>query len=575
MSAQGKKNSLRLIVFVIAFATLIHTVAVSTMPNAVEGSNFLGYSRGRFLVMFFSAGLTIIFFWLGRNIAKIGKNLDKIFAAREVSFGILLLLSVLLTLGMQVLIWPEHRLPAQILNYREVFGLTIVWAISVAAILAFLVLFWSASSKKDLTLKLSKFIILLLFANLRIANALNFKYPITGGDSEQYIGFTTLKIMFSYFWTGPRPFLVPLIGTLLKQDAYAFAWFQTLLSVFSWIFLAHVVSENAKDSFWKIASLATILLFSMSDRVFTWDWSILAESISFSLMALIIASWILLLRQATWPRVIFVLSISFLWAFTRDLNAWILLLVGVPLLLATLANLGNLKIACIGLVYVAIFFASSYSANAPAVPRWAVPFMHVLTFDILPNRNALDFFERSGMPAPQELLIWSGKDSHFDYLSSEFGFRSWLFSSAQVTLARYLINSIPESLYLPLNPEDGYPEQVDRRFGRTGDFKPLIPPEIKGFVYFDLRNFASITLFGLAIIYGCVKFWESRTTSWITPLVGIILSYPYGFLAWHGDAFERSRHVLPADILLRICLLILLLLVIEDIYRKILDSQSF
>ena len=65
---------------------------------------------------------------------------------------------------------------------------------------------------------------------------------------------------------------------------------------------------------------------SLDRHIAGWDVVMLTESISISLMAIFIAAWLWLLRGWSWGKVFSLSLIAFLWAFTRDTNGWILLM---------------------------------------------------------------------------------------------------------------------------------------------------------------------------------------------------------------------------------------------------------
>jgi hypothetical protein len=64
-----------------------------------------------------------------------------------------------------------------------------------------------------------------------------------------------------------------------------------------------------------------------------WDVAMLSDSISLSLMALFIASWLWLLEDWRWLKVALMLAVAFLWTFSRDTNAWVVLMLAALLLI--------------------------------------------------------------------------------------------------------------------------------------------------------------------------------------------------------------------------------------------------
>jgi hypothetical protein len=70
-----------------------------------------------------------------------------------------------------------------------------------------------------------------------------------------------------------------------------------------------------------------ILLFSLSAYIIMWDAQILSELISISLMALLIAVWLWLAGAWQWYKVVSLVAIPFFWVFTRDTNAYTILMI--------------------------------------------------------------------------------------------------------------------------------------------------------------------------------------------------------------------------------------------------------
>ena len=56
-----------------------------------------------------------------------------------------------------------------------------------------------------------------------------------------------------------------------------------------------------------------------------WDTVMLSESMALSLMALLLAGWLWTGEGWSWRKLILLASVAFLWAFSRESNAWVLL----------------------------------------------------------------------------------------------------------------------------------------------------------------------------------------------------------------------------------------------------------
>jgi hypothetical protein len=569
----SKSKILLSALFIIALISLIHTFSLLAVPNAMQGSNFFGYSRTRFVLILGSFSISALFIFASYWIKISGQRIEVFHVEPTIGLCFASIIGMAITLAFQLLNWPEIRLSTPLLAIRENFGLTLFWLIPILLIALLLSLFLSSQTLNQFVVHSIIAISVLAFVNLRLINALTFRYPGTGGDSIHYIGYSSLKYMFTHglVWSGPRPFVLPVLGTILKQNADGFAWFQTCVSILAWIILAFSVSGMLRHPSLKVFAIIAILLFSLHDRIFVWDWSILSESFTFSLMAILIAIWILGIRNMTWGKMSLLIAVSLLWGFTRDLNSWILLLIVIPIFFVWLFKKANYRFLFIAMAYLAIFLSNSNSVNSSPTPRWLVPYMNVLAFDILPIREAREFFAENGMPLSSKLLSWASEipDYRSYFYSREFEeFRSWVVSRGRSTLGIYLINSVPTSLVAPLNSKDGFPMEQSKAIGRTWDYETILPTPIKAVIFFDLRNPIILWIVVICVYYAIGKLITMQQSKWIVPLMGVALSYPYAFLAWHGDALERSRHILPAEVLLRASLIILFLLIGDEIVSK-------
>jgi hypothetical protein len=94
------------------------------------------------------------------------------------------------------------------------------------------------------------------------------------------------KPLFSRdFLYGSRPFTVPLFYKVLPNNPWLIGAFQLMLSILSWGLLAAAVTLNIRTPVLQPSAFFLILLFSLSIPVILWDFTLLSESLSLSLMA--------------------------------------------------------------------------------------------------------------------------------------------------------------------------------------------------------------------------------------------------------------------------------------------------
>ena len=125
----------------------------------------------------------------------------------------------------------------------------------------------------------------------------------------------------------------------------------------------------------EIGHFALILALSLDHHIAGWDMVLLTESLSISLMALFLVIWLWLLRSWSWGKVGILSFVAFLWAFTRDTNGWILLMLAGLILLGVLFFDARKRYLSVTFVFAVIFALSNFSANKG--DRWVFPFHSV------------------------------------------------------------------------------------------------------------------------------------------------------------------------------------------------------
>ncbi|MGE5642149.1 MAG: hypothetical protein ACM3Y8_03975, partial [Byssovorax cruenta] len=159
-------------------------------------------------------------------------------------------------------------------------------------------------------------------------------------DTTAYMRISRDPLFESDFLAGARPFIFPLLLKLFRGNEEAVAWAQGIFSALSWSVLALSTAASLRTTLLNYAALGLLLLLSLYQYIIGWDSVLLTESLSLSLMALFLAGWLWLARGWSWYKVAAILAISVLWAFGRDTNAWVLLMIaGIVLLLVAFRTL--------------------------------------------------------------------------------------------------------------------------------------------------------------------------------------------------------------------------------------------
>jgi len=276
-------------------------------------------------------------------------------------------------------------------------------------------------------------------------------------DSASYTNMASTPVWSSALWAHvPFPPTVPLIYKLLGESPYLIAYFQSALSILSWSLLAVCVAREMRAWWLRIVSFAAILTISLSSDVIIWDWNILSESLSLSLLALFFANWLWLVREWKWYKAIPIAIIGFFWMFARDSDAWLILMIAILLALVGVTWRAQRRYLILAAIFVMFFIAYNVSLNESQ--RWVQATCNVISLRILPDSDRTAFFAEHGMPITPALMARSGipqgvcadnRAPEYNYTWKETlaisdpelqEFRDWLVKHGKSTYMQFLLS---------------------------------------------------------------------------------------------------------------------------------------
>ena len=408
--------------------------------------------------------------------------------------------------------------------------------------------------KRGITTGLMALVMLLLFAayaNLRWTNeAPAFEKAKETADTPSYLRVSGEAFLSREFWANARPPMFPLLLKAYAADKIKVASFQAAFSIFAWGMLALSLAYSLKGLLRPIA-FGLILTLSIDRHIAGWDVVMLTESLSVSLMVLFLAAWLWLLRSWSWGKVVALSLVAFPWAFTRDTNGWILLMIAGLILLGVFFFKARRRYLAVAFVFVLIFALSNLSANWGH--RWVFPFQNVLAQRILPDQRAVAFFADCGMPVTPQLLDLAGgfansEDRAFYLDPALESYRTWLYANGKSCYMRWLFSRPLTSLREPwtdfarlLTFEDVsafYPQR----------YEPLLPWYAERILY---PRDAVLWLWGLTTFAALVAVWKKAwrmNEAWVVFIGLCLLIYPHLFIVWHGDVLGTNRHALTVSL---------------------------
>jgi hypothetical protein len=287
-----------------------------------------------------------------------------------------------------------------------------------------------------------------------------------------------------------------------------------------------------------------VAAIACSTYVVAWYGSILSESLSISLLALLFAS--LARWQRTGGGLWAVVLITGLWALTRSTNGYLVLLVGLIILPYALMR-HRRRVAQAGWVLAAGLLATILSAQGQL---WQQPFSHSLTQRILPNAGFTAWFAAHGMPDDDVLRQFAGPysfstDTALQQSPALASFRHWMDRSGKFTYMEFLFTHPVWILQGTFGRHEELPPQTIAYYGRT---RPWLAAPFRD-LFLSHRQ-ATLLLLGTVDAAALVvvvrrRIWGPRAGLWL----GVIgLGLVTLAVDWAGDAWEIGRHSIQGTI---------------------------
>lgn len=425
-------------------------------------------------------------------------------------------------------------------------------------------------------------------------------YPLRDyRDSTSYALTAEQSLTSLSFWAGERSFTLPLLYKIVGVTSQnvktpatmqAVAQWQTWISIFSWVIFGLTVAKRFRQRWLGVVAFGLILGFSLVYDISRWDRMMLSESLSCSLLVLLLAGWIGLLDlpsvQSRSPVGILVLIwvgvISILFSFIRDSNIYFVLIAAV--IFAAAALLKRFQISRFStLVYlgfiVQLFFAQNASISAGN--RWQIFIYDHLAYRIIPNPVALDYFTKAGLPVSETLLQIPTMRGYvyqallFNDPSME-PVRRWTNEHGKAVYLGYLLSDLPASLSQPLDNAalllNGTMEYGDPDHARLFSSFPESIQGLTNVLFSSLTRSRRYQALGYVLMlalsaWALLRGW-GRGVWWM--LFAVLISvYPLMFLNWHGDPMEIERHALQIAIQFRLAFWLIILLGLDHGLRTI------
>ena len=399
-------------------------------------------------------------------------------------------------------------------------------------------------------------LVFLIYVIARVASTLSALHaPRELADTAIYVRISTQPILNSNFLQVNRPFVFPLLLKIVGQDFERAAMVQLALTILAWGFLACMTARSFRPAWLSFFSFVVILALSLVRHLAGWDFVMMTESLSLSTFALLIAMGIWLLHGWRIYKVVLLCLTAFLFAFTRDTNAYLLLMFAALLLIGVLFRWVGLNVLVIAGVFGLIFVINNLSADTSA--RWIFPLVNVVGKRILPYGAAIQEFESCGMPVTPQLLkladsFANGEDRAFFNDPSLEAFRLWVAVHGKSCYVQWLLMNPVKSSGEAFAEFDQliFFDNVGSYFSRR--YSDLLPSRIERIlypVYYVTWLWAGLTIAALVAIFQ--RAWQHNTL-WAVFIMLCLTIFPHLFITWHGDAMATNRHAVSVGMQLAV-----------------------
>jgi len=422
--------------------------------------------------------------------------------------------------------------------------------------------------KRQRVLLIFQAVIFIAYVLVRVVSTLSALHaPRRLADTDIYVRISTQPILTLGFLQVNRPFVFPFLLQIVHQDFVLAAGIQLAVTILAWGLLAYLISISFQYIWLRILSFVIILALSLVRHLAGWDFVMMTESLSLSTFALLVACGIWLLRSWQTYKVVTLCMVAFVFAFTRDTNAYLLLMFAGLLLIVVLFRLANPKVLVLVGIFALIFLVSNLSANISK--RWVFPLVNVVGKRILPYTESVQRFEACGMPVTPKLLsladtFANGEDRAFFNDPELDGFRLWIADHGKSCYMRWLLAEPVKSTGQVFSEFDQliYFENVNGYFSRR--YRDLLPSHLERVLYPVYYVTWLWVCLMIAALFSLIKQLWRDNVLWVVFILLCLTIFPHLFIAWHGDAMAPNRHAVSVGMQLALTMWLFVFLALEN-----------
>ena len=259
-------------------------------------------------------------------------------------------------------------------------------------------------------------------------------YPLLIKISNPTLEHELIQLSEPYFGTESRLAVQPGTETLVRN--------QTVISILCWAAAAILIASSFNGWFAKALAALFVLGCGFVPQIADWDSILSSESVSISLFVLMIGLLAKVIPDGkddnffSWIAAVFLFFVSFFWIFTRDTNAYFIIVEALLLIITGILYWVRRKgqrvsaILC-GFLLIGIFFF--HQGTFRESERWMLPLLNNMTENVFPYEQRVEFFVEREMPTDGDVLSLTGsaeynniyQNEKFIHWARRFGLQSY------------------------------------------------------------------------------------------------------------------------------------------------------
>ena len=407
------------------------------------------------------------------------------------------------------------------------------------------------------------FIVILIatFLGLRIFASDPWTGAVATNDTDSYVNTANAPLFSTGFFSGMRPITVPLLykiftppggyDTSIRSEPSIgklpglrelpgfsnIAFAQSIISVLCWMALAISLYMKLENRWLKYVSVSLVLLSACLPEIVSWDHVMMAESLSYSLFALLIAFSLPLFdisffrdetapKYKKWLAAGFLLTLFF-WVNTRDTNIYFLEITNISLIIGLAISYVGSKFKKISRLGVTVLVVSSlivifHQAGARGSTRLVNPLINNLTANVFPYSTRVEFMhDKWGMPNTPE-IISNRASANYSTITGNKEFVRWVQKNGLSAYTDFMINTPEWTVQMLINSfSDTFGYYKQPYYDPSTVKLTVDPKQLTRLINWSSSDLIVISLFLTLLAIG-KNLKQKQTTLW--PVLGMMAS---------------------------------------------------